>query len=754
MKLIAIVDDQSANRIVFCRLAREIAPAVEVEAFASPADALARFDAGYHPDLIITDFRMPGMDGPAFITAVRQKLWGHDVPVIVVTAYEDRDYRLTALRAGATDFLLSPVDHREFVTRGKNLLDIAMSRKQASMRALVLERELADSHRARETLLRCSRENLLKVIDTVPAMISATDATGRYVFVNRCLAESLGTTPEELTGTLATGPAVEEKHCSPEMCGVQAGLASCIGEQRARCTVRYEEVIRDLKGVDRVFLTSDTPLQGGSSDIPLRLRTSLDITDLKKAQQELHALAYRDQLTGAPNRLKVGRSVDALLRDSRSRERPFALLQLDLDRFKAINDTLGHSAGDRVLKSVAARLTEILPDAVIIGRLGGDEFGIVLRLTQEDREAEVRAAARRILDEFIPPFAIGDGSDSQSGRADDSVVITTASIGIVIHHGGPDTFDAILRRADMAMYKAKAIGGNSCRLFQPEMEKAEEAAMRIELDLHKAVARRELVLYYQPQLDLRSGRIVGVEALLRWRRADGTLLAPGAFLPVAEETGLIVQITEWVLDEACRQLASWAEEGMSVRMAVNMSGVLFRRGDVRGTVLDVIERTGINPNDLELELTESVLIANTDSANRQLEDLRKLGAAVAVDDFGTGYASLTYLSRLVIDRIKIDKSFIDRIEDSEADQAIVRSMITLCRNLGIRVTAEGIERPEQARWLAQQRCDEGQGFYFGRPQPADRVAAMIHASMGAWRQESGDIDLHRTVFAEGSELAP
>ncbi|NHN84488.1 EAL domain-containing protein [Acetobacter musti] len=753
MKLIAIVNESVSNQAIFGHLARQATPELKTELFASPEEAMAHFIAGHHPDLVVTDFQMSGMGGAAFISALREQSWGHDMPVVVVAAHEDRDWRLAALRAGATDFLVSPVDHGEFVTRMRNLLHLAASRRQMSRRAMTLERELAESHRARAAQLQRSRQHLLQVIDTVPAMISATDGAGRYVFVNRCMAESMYSTPEALIGTLAPGRRGPVR-CESMVCKPEQERIGCCGEKRDCCGERFEEIVHDSRGRERVHLTSDTPLKMGESETPLWLKTSLDITDLKVAQRKLHVLAYQDQLTGAPNRLKVEKTIQALVSGAKNEKTAFALFLLDLDRFKAINDTLGHSKGDRVLKSVVCRLAKILPDAVVSGRFGGDEFGIVLRLNEADCEQEACVRAAVILDAFVTPFAFGEEEGDQIGvSADDSVVITTVSIGVAVHHGGPVMFDTLLRRADMAMYKAKAAGGNTYELFRPEMEAREEAAMRIELDLHRAVPNRELELHYQPQLDLRSGRIVGVEALLRWRRADGNLLAPGIFLPVAEETGLIVPITEWVLKEACRQLSVWRAMGISVRMAVNMSGVLFRRSDIRGMVLDVIERSGINPSDLELELTESVLIRNTDSANRQLADLRKLGAAVAVDDFGTGYASLTYLSRLVIDRIKIDKSFIDRIEESESDQAIVRSMITLCRNLGIRVTAEGIERPEQAQWLARQRCDEGQGFYFGRPQPADKIAVMIHATMHGMPRDDLTAFV-ASVSAEGSELAP
>lgn len=742
MKLIAIVDDQPTNRAIFGQLARRISRHIEVETFASPQEALTAFSNARHPDLLITDFKMPGMDGAAFVRVLREKSWGFDVPVIVVTAYEDREFRLAALEAGATDFLNSPVDHTEFVTRAQNLIQLASYRKQARSRTVTLERELADSHRAREALLRKSRQHLFEVIDTVPAMIGATDESGRYVFVNRQLAETFGSTPEALTGQLTHDSDLSSRRIAT----LEPGDTTVTG-----AIERYEELVRDAGGRERVFLTSRTPLSNGDKDTPLILTTSLEITDLKQAEQKLHFLAYHDQLTQAPNRLRVEKEIQTLLASDGNETTPFALFLLDIDRFKAINDTLGHSTGDRLLKSVASRLAEVLPGAEIIGRLGGDEFGVVHKLDGTHCEEDTRRIATVIREAFSRPFSIGGVLGS---KLDDSVVISTCSIGIAVHDGGVESFDTILKRADMALYRAKAIGGDSFQLFQPDMEKAEAVAMRIELDLHEAVSSEHLVLYYQPQVDLRSGRITGVEALLRWQKPDGSLIAPGDFLPVAEETGLIVPITDLVLKTACRQLVAWNRDGIRPRMAVNLSGVLFRRLDIRSLILPCVTESGINPNDLELELTESVLIGNAETANRQLVDLRDLGVSVAVDDFGTGYASLGYLRRLAIDRVKIDKSFIARIEETACDQTIVRSILDLCRNLGIKVTVEGIERPGQAIWLARHKCESGQGYYFGRPQAASEMEKMLRASPLAL-PDAGD-DLLRGISsaaAQGSEWA-
>lgn len=722
MTRIVTVNIPDRDRKLMSCLAADLAPAMIVTPFSSEQDVIDSLTGSAPPALILTGF-IPSPEGKkGFLPALRSSSRGQMVPVIVLTEKEDADLRLVALKEGATEVLASTITTEEFLLRVRNMLQLTVFRRHPNQRAVVLERELADSYRAREEARRMDRKNLLQVIDTVPTMMGATDPEGRVVFINRCMAEVLGSTPAQLTGTMVPGlrnvarkdSCHSENH--PGNCGV---LKEC-------CHGRYEETIHDAHGRERILLTSATPLDTGRGEVPLTLRTSLDITELKNAQKRLHALAYRDQLTGGPNRLKVEQVVNHFMGSGRLRP-AFALFMLDLDRFRSVNDTLGHSVGDLLLKCVAARLERILPHASVVGRLGGDEFAIVIRLKKADQEVEACLHAAAIRDCFVQPFILGTGGAFPSAAVsdEDSKVITTASIGIVVSSDEQVTFDRLLRRADIAMYKAKSAGGSGYELFRPEMETAEEAALRIELDLHKAVRNNELMLYYQPQIDLRTGHIIGVEALLRWMRPDGTMQAPVTFLPVAEETGLIVPITQWVLEEACNQLAAWSEQNFSVRMAVNMSGVLFRRANIRSMVLNVIERTGINPADLELELTESVLIDNAEMANRELADLRRLGIAVAVDDFGTGYASMSYLSRLIIDRIKIDRSFISEIPNSTSNQMIVRSMIMLCRNMGIKIIAEGIETPEEARWLAAHHCDEGQGFYFGRPQPAEKITELL-----------------------------
>ncbi|WP_342628204.1 EAL domain-containing protein [Nguyenibacter vanlangensis] len=695
MRLIAIVDDRSTNRTIFARLAMTLGTDIQVEVFSTPLEALDWFGDDNVPDLIITDYKMPLMDGAAFTARIRNLDWGYDVPVVVVTAYEDRDYRINALDAGATDFLLSPVDHTEFLTRARNLLQLSWHQKRARSRAVQLEQELETTRLARAEILRGSRDRLLQVIDTVPAMISATDADGNYLFVNKFHARVLG--PRQGRNNAAS--------VTRDRQVLESGLP----------TSRYEESISDRYGMERILLTSKIPLYDEASGMRYVLTTSLDITDRKKAEWELHHLAYYDQLTGLPSRSKLESEMQALMAQRGPNGRPFAFLLLDLDRFKGVNDTQGHTVGDLLLRKVAVRLRTVLPHAAVIARLGGDEFSIVHDIADAADAAEL---AERIVGIFSRPFMLGDRSMSVG-----------ASVGVTLYPEPDATFETLLKRADLAMYRAKNEGRCRYAFFDQGMEQVFSAATEMEQALRRAIDKGEFVLHYQPEIDLATGAVSGVEALIRWVRPGGELVYPGRFLPLAEETGLIVPMTVWSLREACRQAAQWRHDGIHVRMAVNLSGVLFRQHDVHQLVVDATTETGLDPNFLELELTETALIENPDSAGRQLRALQMLGVSVAIDDFGTGYASLAYLTKLPIRRLKIDSVFIQDLASSSGSRAIVKAIIGLGENLGIQVIAEGIEREDQLRWLEDQNCQEAQGFYFGHPLPPARFRTLVEAGV-------------------------
>jgi diguanylate cyclase (GGDEF)-like protein/PAS domain S-box-containing protein len=705
MPLIVILDDRVTNRNIFSRLAASLEDGTAVRAFGDPSEALDWLD-DHQPDLVVTDYKMPSMDGAVFTRRFREKAHCVDVPVVVITAYADRNFRLRALEAGATDFLQSPVDHHEFMTRARNLLKMRMQQQIIKRRARALEERLESSERSREELLRNSREALAQVIDTVPAMISAADRHGACVFVNAYQAALVGASPAVLAGR---------------------DIAALFGAERAERSRRldrlvfesgdalpgFEEEVLDNDGVRRVFLTTKAPLRDSANTVVSVLTTSLDITDLKMAESHLRHMAHHDSLTDLPNRTLLRERLQRELARGRRGDRLFALHFLDLDRFKAVNDALGHHLGDRLLQEVGARLAEAVRTEDTVARLGGDEFAVLQ--TEVVHTEEAAALAGRIIDTVTRPF-LCDGHE----------ITVSASVGITLHPRDGGDVEELLRNADLAMYRAKAEGRNGYRFFAADMDIHAREAIVLESDLRNALGSAQFLLYFQPQVNLRSGRIVGAEALLRWERPGWGLLKPGEFLPLAEENGLIVAINTWVLREACAQAVSWQKPGAPpVRVAVNLSPVQFRKQDVHQLVVHALQTTGLDPALLELELTEGILMQNPEAAAATLRRLRQLGIRFSIDDFGTGYSSLSYVKSFPVDRLKVDQSFVRNLTSDASDGAIVRAIINLGHSLKLDVLAEGVETAEQLAQLTAERCDEIQGYYFSHPLPADEFRALL-----------------------------
>ncbi|TCH99655.1 EAL domain-containing protein [Roseococcus sp. SYP-B2431] len=707
MSLILILDDRGTNRKILAQLAVSVEPSAEVVTFGNPLLALAWMD-GHQPDLVISDYRMPHLDGAEVAGRIRAKATGADVPIIVVTAYNDPVFRLRALEAGATDFLVSPVDHAEFRTRVRNLLALRRHQLQARRQVQALARDLEASERSRHALLRESRESLAQLIDTVPAMISATDRAGKLIFVNARQATIAGSTPAELVGHGALrilGQARLERGLAADAEVFASGLPMA----------GFEEELSDGQGGSRTLLTTKAPLRDGEGRVTAVVTTSIDITDRKRAEEQLLYLARHDALTGLPNRSMLGERLRDRCaqgrQDGRQPPRPggrrgeaaFALHILDLDRFKAVNDALGHEAGDRMLRDVAARLTEAVGPDHLVARLGGDEFAIL--------QAEIGAAqeaaqlALRVQEALERPFTV-------LGRS----VQVAVSIGVALFPGDATSAEELLRHADLAMSRAKSEGGKGYCFFDPAMDHAAREAMQLEADLRGALARGEFELRWQPQVCLSTGRIVGAEALLRWNHPERGLLAPGAFLGAAEETGLMTPITAWVLRAACRQGAAWARRpGGGVRVSANISPSLFRQADVRGMVAAALEEAGLAPATLDLELTERVPMDDLEKVAATLRELRELGVCLSIDDFGVGYSSLLYVKSFPVQRLKIDRSFVAELPGNAVDAAIVAGVVSLGRNLGMRVVAEGIETEAQLEAVRRLGCDEIQGFFVSHP---------------------------------------
>ena len=439
-----------------------------------------------------------------------------------------------------------------------------------------------------------------------------------------------------------------------------------------------------------------------------------DVTDSKRAEQELRFLANYDTLTNLPNRTLLSERLSQAIVNARRHDTKVAVLFLDLDRFKDINDSLGHAAGDRILRASAARLREVAPANATVARLSGDEFTIVLEHVRTPDEGD--ALARDIIRAFDAPLTVENRRD----------ILISPTIGISLYpdHGQVPT--DLLKHADTAMYQAKAAGRHTFLRYTEQMEWEIRQRATLSGELRKVLENGELRLVYQPRLSLTTGKITGVEALLRWEHPQLGEISPERFIPLAEESGMILPIGEWVLREACCTLKRWRQHGLqALTMSVNVSALQLLRGDLAGLVARLLEELSIPADQLELELTESVVMSNAEQNAGTLHTLRGLGVLLAVDDFGTGYSSLAYLKRLPITTLKIDKAFIDDIPTSSDDQAITTSIIAMARSLGLTVVAEGVEQQAQADFLRTQHCDEIQGYWLSQPLDPYRCLAFL-----------------------------
>jgi len=467
--------------------------------------------------------------------------------------------------------------------------------------------------------------------------------------------------------------------------------------------------------------------QGGMMAAAIR-----DMTERRASEERIEYLAHHDALTGLPNRLVVQSRFEQATADAARAGSKVAVLLLDLDNFKTVNDSLGHQAGDSLLKAVANRLRDCASETDTISRQGGDEFLAVF--AQLDDGEAVGSAIERLVQCFHAPCA-----------ADGHEIPVSFSLGISLYPDDGKDFGTLLQKADIAMYQAKAAGRNTYRFFDEAMNVASAENLQMRNGLRLALDRGEFVLHYQPQIELATGRVAGAEALLRWRHPELGLVPPGRFIPVAEESGLIVPIGDWVLHEVCRQAVAWRDAGLLLdSIAVNLSAVQFGRGNVESVVRNALSASGLAPSCLELELTESILIQNVESVLTTVKRLKLLGVKLSIDDFGTGYSSLSYLKRFAFDKLKIDQSFIRDLTTDAENAAIVRAILQMAHGLGLKTIAEGVETQPALERLLALRCDEAQGYLIARPMPADQLAAYLAAAArrspsGAWSTVHGEL---------------
>jgi diguanylate cyclase (GGDEF)-like protein/PAS domain S-box-containing protein len=562
------------------------------------------------------------------------------------------------------------------------------------------------ARRRAEKALQDSEQRFRQLVSMSSDWYWEQDAGGRFTAITGGFVEKAGLPLERLMGQTSQDTA----HDRLDSDSGRAHLAQVAARQGY---TGFEYAVLDEGGGERWFSINGEPVFDDQQVFQGYRGTGTDITARKRSEQAIHHVAQHDVLTGLPNRsLLQDRLGQAVAYSDRTRRAVWVML-IDLDRFKFVNDSMGHKAGDVLLMTVAARLRSALRETDTVARMSGDEFVVILT-EHEDEQLKVDVV-QRLMESVAQPVMLGIKE-----------FFVTCSIGVSVYPLDGAPADSLLEMADIAMYRAKKLGRNNFQFYTPSMNEEAMERVRIESALRSALVRNEFVLHYQPQVDLASGQIVGMEALIRWQHPEMGMVAPNRFIGVAEETGLIVPIGAWVIGEACRQARAWHDAGLgALRVAVNLSARQFGADHLLSDLRDVLASTGLPPACLEIELTESLFMSDVGVAVELLHQMKALGITLAIDDFGTGYSSLSYLSRFPIDVLKIDRSFVAAISRDANDAAIVASIVALAHNLKLAVIAEGVETVDQLDYLQRHGCDQMQGFYYSRPLPAAQFEALV-----------------------------
>ena len=687
---IVIVDDRSTNLRVYAQYVAMMGPEFSAKCFHSAIEALEWLETET-TDLLVVDYRMPEMNGAEFISKIRSRTVGAHIPAIIITARQDRECRITALDAGATDFLQTPVSHIEFRDRALLLLG-QHYRQQELKQSLESNRAGSDGADGDD---KSSKSMLEQIIDTTPILINATDRNGKFLFLNSYQAALFGREPEQLVGRSIS------EIMEPDLVEREAHRNNVILETGNSIPNFEEKFVSE--GIELIFQCNKSPLLNKDNQTIGILTTGLDITARKFAEEHRTHLALHDMLTGLPNRTLLAQKMRTAIDESNASGKAASLLLLDLDRFKVINDTRGHQTGDVLLRQVAERLISALDSNGFAARIGGDEFAIVLQ--NLDNNSSAADICTKLLAKIGEPYTIG-GVEQTIG----------ASIGVARIPEDGTSPDELLRLADLAMYEAKASGRNCFCFFSLQMNHIAQMNAGIETDLRDALNSDQLFLEYQPIVDTASGNYAGLEALLRWNHPVRGRLSPADFIKVANDSGLIGRIGTWVVEAVCKQIALFADEGIELpHVAVNVSPKQFQYSAMCSEMLDLVAKYAIPRGKLAIEITEELLIDNSQKVHEQLAMLRAGGIQISIDDFGTGYSSLQYLRDLPATRLKIDQTFISRIETSATDRAIISTIAHLAHALNMRVVAEGVETEAQFTLLRASGCDEVQGYLMGRP---------------------------------------
>jgi diguanylate cyclase (GGDEF)-like protein len=546
-----------------------------------------------------------------------------------------------------------------------------------------------------------SSAQLSAALEGMPQGLSMFDDDLRLIVCNANYAAMYGLRPEHSEPGTSLRTILEHRveiRTSP--INVENFVETVLAKPSKLATGIAEEQLQD----GRIISVIHAPLSTGGN-----VAIHMDVTEKRNSEKQIAFLAHHDALTGLANRVQLHEHIERCLKQVERGEQ-FSLLCLDLDRFKEINDTLGHSVGDALLCAVSRRLRELVRDDDLVSRTGGDEFSIVQSAT-ESPMAAAAALAARVVEALSVPFDLGDHH-----------VVIGASVGAAIAPSDGNDADQLLKNADLAMYRAKDFGGGGFHFFESEMDARAQARRTLELELRKAITAGEFEVFYQPIVNLAENQIGAFEALLRWNHPARGVVSPNEFIALAEDTGLIVEIGEWVIRQACAEASTWPSD---LLVAVNVSPVQFRTGNLVAVVMSALAASGLRPNRLELEITESVLMHNNDATLAMLHQLRNLGVRISMDDFGTGYSSLSYLRSFPFDKIKIDRSFVRDLAENPNSIAIIRAVVGLGQSFGMITTAEGVETQEQLDQMCAEGCNQVQGYFYSKPMPASEISQLL-----------------------------
>jgi len=670
-------------RLITNALANDVQEGLKVECIKKLSDGVERIHKGRVRGVIV-DIEMPNGRGVAAFEKLRAA--APHLPILILSGVDNENVAKQAVDRGAQDYLLkSNFDH----FRLRRAVHLMIERHATEERAYFQQR-------CAEITLACTADAV--IISDSAELVTHLNGPAELL-TGWSEAEARGHSLNEILG------------CYKQPTSVPAPSRASVTNQDTPCADMTKLVRRD--GTELNIKNCSGYIRDRDGNVTGTVAVLHDLGAVREQTLKLSHAAQHDFLTDLPNRSLVNDRITQAISFAARYNKQLAVMFVDLDLFKRINDSLGHAVGDKLLQQVAIRIVASLRRSDTVGRIGGDEF--VVLLSQVGHAEDAVFIARKILSSLAEPYLI-----------DQKQLQINASIGVSTYPDDGTDSETLIHRADTAMYEAKKLGRNNCQFFRAEMQARVLEWQSLEGSLRSALERNEFMLVYQPKIDLTTGDISGVEALLRWNHPDRGLIQPLKFVPIAEESGLIVPIGQWVLLEACRQARAWMDAGLPpVRIAVNVSALQFAAKDFLSSVRAVLISTGIDPHDLELELTETVLMQDADSAVQTLRALKAIGVQLAVDDFGVGYSSFSYLRKFPLDALKVDRSFINDISSNPDNATILSALIGIGKSLKHRVVAEGVETEEQLHFLQKEGCSEGQGYFFCRPVIAEKFAEFL-----------------------------